>query len=144
MADARLPSPGELLPHTGLALVLDELTALEPGKSATGIWTPGSLYYDGHFPGNPRLPGHWIEESAALTAACAVRAEDPNALPLLRESHFLFSRPVVPGDTLELSVSFTGQKEARGLVIAEGMGRISVAGQLVARANLIKAVWEKL
>ena len=144
----QLPSPAELLPHSGLALVLHELTSLEPGKSATGLWTPDERYYEGHF---GILPGHWIEESVNLVAACAAIAGNPGVVPKIREHTGKFLRQVElkmpPEDleVLEVTADFSDLETTivtQGIItIARGSGRAFVDGKKVYTAGLIEASW---
>ena len=65
----------KLLPHREPMLLIDRLINVVPLKSATAIVNvkKGNFYFDGHFPGQPVLPGVLIVEAfgqaaAALTA----------------------------------------------------------------------------
>lgn len=77
--------PEQLLAHRDQALVLDEITELVESKRASGLWTPtdGSIegqrnYFEGHFPENPVLPGHWTVESVAQIGGCILLVQrDP-------------------------------------------------------------------
>src|SRR5437870_1808654 len=100
--EGQLPKPKELLPHRGIALALDEITELS-SERAVGLWTPDDRYFEGHFPQEAFLPGHWQTESVALIGACAVLSERPELLFLFRESHGVFKKPVKQGETLEVS-----------------------------------------
>jgi 3-hydroxymyristoyl/3-hydroxydecanoyl-(acyl carrier protein) dehydratase len=141
-----LPTPEQLLPHRGIALALDEITELEPGRSATGLWTPDERYFEGHFPAESFLPGHWQTESVALIGACALLSEKPGLLPLFRESQSKYKGQVKPGDTLEVSAEFLDVEEIeRGgakMLIASGRGNAKVDGKIVYQAALLKAVAE--
>ena len=64
-----------LLPHREPMLLIDELKDIKPLHSATAIVNvkKDSFYVQGHFPGNPVMPGVLIVEAfgqaaAALTA----------------------------------------------------------------------------
>jgi len=73
-----LPKPIDVLPHRPPFLFVDEITALEVGKSARGVWhlTGDEWFFPGHFPGRPTLPGVLMAESVAQLGAVAVRPED--------------------------------------------------------------------
>ena len=65
-----------LLPHREPMLLIDKLTKIVPLKSATAIMyvKKNGFYVQGHFPGQPVMPGVLIVEAfgqaaAALTAA---------------------------------------------------------------------------
>ena len=64
-----------LLPHRAPMLLIDQLTKIVPLKSATAIMhvKKDAFYVQGHFPGQPVMPGVLIVEAfgqaaAALTA----------------------------------------------------------------------------
>lgn len=148
MADT-LPLPGELLPHKGMALVLDELTALKPGESATGLWTPGDEYFEGHEVGEDGeliFPGHWTMESVGLIAACALRAQDPTLSPRWKECRSVWRAPVMPGDMLEVSARFEPEVRRENLpggIVMElmtGKGTAKVGKSLVYRAPVMTAI----
>ena len=62
--------------------MIERVTELEPGKSATGIKcvSVNEPYFQGHMPGLPIMPG----------------------VLLLKVRDFKFVKPVIPGDRLEL------------------------------------------
>ena len=102
----------ELLPHREPMLLIDELTDIKHLHSATAIMNvkKNSFYVDGHFPGNPVLPGVLIVEAfgqaaAALTAHGIDKKEYENKLVFLMSvEKARFRNPVVPDCKLELKI----------------------------------------
>ena len=100
-----LPSPDQLLPHRPPFLLVDELTSIVPGESASGVWrlTGDEYFFPGHFPGRPTLPGVLMCEAIAQVGAAAVLSDDRFAgkLPLFGGlDKARFRRQVGPGDEL--------------------------------------------
>jgi 3-hydroxyacyl-[acyl-carrier-protein] dehydratase len=71
------------LPHGPEFRFLDNVTALEPGKSGAGEYTVrgDEPFLRGHFPGQPIFPGVLLVEAAAQLAGCVAQS-DP-VIPLL-------------------------------------------------------------
>ena len=101
-----------LLPHREPMLLIDKLINIVPLKSATAIMNvkKDSFYVDGHFPGNPVLPGVLIVEAfgqaaAALTAHGIDKKEYDNKLVFLMSvEKARFRSPVIPDCRLELLI----------------------------------------
>ena len=133
-----LLAPIDLLPHRPPFLLIDELTALEPGVSASGVWrlTGEEYFFPGHFPGRPTLPGVLTCESIAQVGACAVLAHPDfkNKLPLFGGlDKARFRRQVLPGDELEIEVEL-GRMSARA---GKGSGTAKVNGELATSCDLM-------
>ncbi len=133
--------PEDLLPHRPPFLFVDELVAMEPGASATGIWrlSGDEWFFPGHFPGRPTLPGVLMCEAIAQVGALAVLADERFAgkLPLFGGlDSARFRRQVGPGDELVLECEM-GRLSARA---GKGVGRALLHGDVATEANFMFVV----
>ena len=102
----------ELIPHRDPMLLIDELREIKKLKSATAVLNvkKDSFFVNGHFPGNPVMPGVLIVEAfgqaaAALTAHGIDRNEYQNKLVFLMSiEKARFRNPVIPDCKLELNI----------------------------------------
>jgi 3-hydroxyacyl-[acyl-carrier-protein] dehydratase len=133
-----LPNPEDVLPHRDPFLFVDEIVAIAPGRSASGIWrlTGDEAFFAGHFPGRPTLPGVLMCEAIAQVGALAVLSDERYAgkLPLFGGlDKARFRRQVVPGDELLIEVAMTRLSARAG----KGTGRATVDGQLATSCELM-------
>ncbi len=102
----------KLLPHREPMLLIDELYDIEKLSTATALVKvrDNSFFVQGHFPGNPVMPGVLIVESfgqaaAALTASGLDKSTYENKLVfLMGVEKARFRNPVIPDCKLELNI----------------------------------------
>ena len=102
----------DLLPHRDPMLLIDELRDIKKLHSATAIVNvrKNSFYVQGHFPGQPVMPGVLIVEAfgqaaAALTAHGLDKSTYENKLVFLMSiEKARFRNPVIPDCKLELKI----------------------------------------
>jgi len=101
-----------LLPHREPMLLIDELEIIMPFKTAIGIVNvkKTSFFVQGHFPGQPVMPGVLIVEAfgqaaAALTAYSLTSKEVKNKLVyLMSVDKARFRNPIIPDCKLVLEI----------------------------------------
>ena len=101
-----------LLPHREPMLLIEELYDIKKLHSATAVVNvkKDSFFVQGHFPGQPVMPGVLIVEAfgqaaAALTAHGLDKSTYENKLVFLMNiEKARFRNPVVPDCTLELNI----------------------------------------
>jgi 3-hydroxyacyl-[acyl-carrier-protein] dehydratase len=134
----KFPEPMEVLPHRPPFLFVDEVTAIDPGVSASGVWrlTGQEPFFQGHFPGRPTLPGVLMVEAMAQLGGIAVLS-DPRFsgyLPLFGGiDKARFRRQVGPGDALEMTVEL----DQLGSTAGKGHGTAAVEGKIAATASML-------
>ncbi len=133
----------EILPHRYPFLLVDKVTECEPGQYAKGIKcvTANEMYFLGHFPGHPVMPGVLIIEALAQVGAVALLTEEENKGKLAffgGIKNARFKKQVEPGDVLELECKLTSRKGPVGF----GEAVAYVDGQVAAKAEISFAIGE--
>jgi len=132
-----------ILPHRYPFLLVDRVLSytLEPEKTLTAIKnvTTNEPFFEGHFPGEPIMPGVMILESMAqacgILAYVALATEENlgGIYYLVKLDNAKFTRKIVPGDQLLI--------EAKQTRILRGMGKyeasVSVDGQRAASCEIL-------
>ncbi|QWR78727.1 3-hydroxyacyl-ACP dehydratase FabZ [Candidatus Magnetomonas plexicatena] len=131
------------LPHRYPFLLVDRVDELTAGESARGIKnvTINEPFFQGHFPGNPVMPGVLIIEALAqlsgiLAFKSGVKGDTVYFMSIEKAK---FRKPVVPGNTLVLDVKVTHK---RGNVW-RFTGKASVDGAVVSEAEFTAMIIEK-
>ena len=133
----------KILPHRYPFLLVDKIVELEEGKSIKGIKnvTVNEPFFQGHFPGNPIMPGVLICEALAQVGAVLLLGMEENKGKLgvfTGINIFKFRRQVVPGDTLELKADLVTYRHGMGKANVEA----TVDGQIAAKGDKSFAVIE--
>jgi 3-hydroxyacyl-[acyl-carrier-protein] dehydratase len=95
----------DTLPHRYPILLVDRVLEIEPGKSIVGLKnvTINEQFFQGHYPGQPIMPGVLILEAMAQAGAILLLTSDPfkGKIPVFGAiDKVKFKRMVVPGDQL--------------------------------------------
>lgn len=129
-----------VLPHRFPMLLVDRVVELDPGRRAVA-WkcvSANEPYFQGHFPGDPVMPGVMLVEAMAQVAAIAALTGHPEqewrSLVLLALDRVRFRRPVVPGDRLVVCAELLRERRSvwRFAVRAEVEGVRVVEGEILA------------
>ncbi len=136
----------DLLPHRYPFLLVDRVVEFQEMHSLHAIKcvTFNEPFFQGHFPGYPVMPGVLILEALAQAGGILILKSRPEEL---QDKIFLFAgmenvrfrKPVIPGDKLDLYVTYDRHKRN----LWKTRGEAFVDGHLVAQADLSAAIVDR-
>lgn len=146
---AKLPIPfdinkiKQILPHRYPFLLVDRIIETDNESRIVGLknLTVNEEFFNGHFPGNPVMPGVLQLEAMAQCAGVLMlkkrENEGKNAYFMAMEN-VKFRKPVIPGDQLLIEVQVLKMKSKIGKVSA----KTYVDGEVASEADLTFAFVE--
>jgi UDP-3-O-[3-hydroxymyristoyl] N-acetylglucosamine deacetylase/3-hydroxyacyl-[acyl-carrier-protein] dehydratase len=133
----------KLLPHRYPFLMVDRIVSIDESK-CTGVKsvTMNEQFFQGHFPGQPIMPGVLQLEAMAQVGSIVLFRMPGQAGKIgyfMSADAVKFRKPVVPGDTLFIEVEVTQRKRS----IAKAKGRCIVNGEVVSEAEMLFGIVDK-
>ncbi len=131
----------DLLPHRYPFIMVDRILDFEAGKTITGLKnvSMGEPFFQGHFPGEPVMPGVLILEGmaqvATVLAYLSLDAVQGKLVYFAGMDNVRFRKVVYPGDQLIFQLELTRQKRN----IIKMIGKAYVDDVLVTEAGLMAA-----
>ena len=129
-----------ILPHREPMLLLDEveLTEEEGQPVSVGKYTVrgDEFFLQGHFPGNPIVPGV-IQCEMIAQSAVALLPDTKGAVPMYTGlSNVKFKHPLLPGDTAVMTVRLIARKG----IFCFAKGKLEANGKLCTSAEFSFAI----
>ena len=131
--------------------MIERVLEIEPGQSARGIKnvSVNEPYFTGHFPDAPVMPGVLVIECCAQLCSLVMdngEAQDENILyVLLKVDNFKFVRAVIPGDTLDITVTKTraGGPLTSFDAVVKVDGKVFAKGSMTFTATAKSGIYER-
>ena len=131
----------EIIPHRQPFMLIDTIEEMEPGVRAVAkkCVSYNEPFFQGHFPGEPVMPGVLIVEALAQTGAVAILSLPENKG---KTAYFAainsakFKKKVIPGDVLMLKTEIIKVKGPMGI----GKATATVDGKVAVQAELTFAI----
>jgi len=115
----------EIIPHRDHMLLIDEVESTDENKAIGHYTVRGDEWFlQGHFPGNPVVPGVILCEIMAQTCCILIAEKIKGRTPYFTGINKVrFRHVVLPGETIDLECSLI--KEKNPFFFAEGKGYVN-------------------
>ncbi|MBM9519077.1 3-hydroxyacyl-ACP dehydratase FabZ [Desulforhopalus vacuolatus] len=130
----------KVLPHRYPFLLVDRIVKMDMGNEIVGLKnvTINEPFFQGHFPGQPIMPGVLLLEGMAQVGGIMAFYDKPEyignkILFFAGIDKARFRRPVVPGDQIYYTLTFLKRK--RTVTVMKGVARVD--DKVVAEAELM-------
>ena len=135
----------DILPHSYPFVMIDRVVEIKGAEELVAIKnvTFNEPYFNGHFPGNPVMPGVLqLEAMAQAAGILIVRWNNwvPKPAFFMSADKVKFRKPVRPGDQLEIHAKLTKVRSGK---IAVAEVSCSVDGQVVSSADLMITILDE-
>lgn len=122
-----------ILPHREPMLLVDEVELID-GKSVGKYTVTGDEFFlQGHFPGNPIVPGVILCEMMGQSSCLLINKQNKSVTPFFTGiKNVKFKQPVVPGDTIVFTCELVRQIGSIYMIKAEGRvnNKLTLSGEL--------------
>jgi UDP-3-O-[3-hydroxymyristoyl] N-acetylglucosamine deacetylase/3-hydroxyacyl-[acyl-carrier-protein] dehydratase len=135
----------KILPHRYPFLLVDKIVDFRLDEKVVGVKnvTLNEPFFQGHFPGQPVMPGVLIIEALAQAGGVLMLngLENPGnkLVYFMSINNVKFRRPVVPGDQLVLDVQMVSRRSK----VIQVRGQAYVDGNLVAEGDFTAAIVDR-
>jgi 3-hydroxyacyl-[acyl-carrier-protein] dehydratase len=136
----------KILPHRPPFLFVDMITELKLGEMVVGIKnvTIDEPFFEGHFPGNPIMPGVLVIEAMAQVGGVLARLSVPKSMKSAEIQNIYFAaidkvkfrKPILPGHQIIFEVNAL----RKGTRIWKMHGKAMVNNEIAAEAEFMAAI----
>ncbi len=134
-----------IIPHRYPFLLVDKIVELDLDKRVVGVKsvTMNEPFFQGHFPGNPIMPGVLIIEAMGQTGGVfllnSVSNPEDKLVYFMQINNAKFRKPVVPGDQLYMELELINKRSK----IVTMKGKAYVNKVLVAEAEFMAGIVDR-
>jgi 3-hydroxyacyl-[acyl-carrier-protein] dehydratase len=144
--DLRIAEIMRILPHRYPFLLVDRVIEVDPERRIVALKNVSinEAFFNGHFPGEPVMPGVLTIEAMAQTGAILALLDRKADLSqtlvyFMGIDEARFRRPIIPGDQLRIVAEVLRRKTT----VWKMKGEVYVGQELAAEAVLLSSIGQK-